>query len=313
MGDLKERMKALEAEMADLRIQMWAHETGSQDPHDPQSDNKNSNPDSLMSFTIVKTPVPTRRNSTSTWTLEGQEVEDQVGPLSVSDSIDTLGRTAQPIDDGNFFPAGGCSSDTPREIILSDHAQRQVVGPETNLTSDNSDSPLNTSNPHPELSISIAFLHKAIIGCRKLGSKFVRSILHREPPQGQVTEWPDCLFAADYTEWRWTPFLISGDAAELVSTNILKGDIELICMKNQDFAEMISSKVPMFEEPSRLLDTSVLLTELQPDFSSPEAWGYRVLAWKVHGLENAFYMDRQGHPIPGPLCLLPWQMTECED
>ncbi|KAM0554846.1 hypothetical protein ACHAPJ_006581 [Fusarium lateritium] len=314
MGDLKERMKALEAEMGDLRIQMWSQETGPQDPHNPQSDDKISNPDSLVSFTIAKTPVPTRRNSISTGTLlEGQDLEDQVDLLSVPDSTDTLGRTVQSIDDGNVFPPGESSNDANRGNVSLDYESHQVLNPETNLISDSPNSHLSTINPHPKLSISIAFLHKAIVGCRKPGSKFLRSLLRREPLQVQTLQWPDCLLAADYTEWRWVPFLVSGDAAELVSTNISKGDIELICMKNQDFTDMISSKVPMFEEPSRLLDASMLLTELQPDFSSPEAWGYRVLAWKVHGLEHAFYMDRQGHPIPGPLCLLPWQMTECED
>ncbi|KAF4960813.1 hypothetical protein FSARC_10365 [Fusarium sarcochroum] len=314
MSDLKDRMKALEAEMADLRIQMWAQEADCQHPQHSLPENKHSNPDSLISFTIAGTPMLTRRNSVSTQTLlESQDAGDQLGPASMPDSINTLDRTAQPINDVNILSGGESPNNNTCNNVLADSEQHQVVNPGVSLASDNFDSPPNASNPHPKLSISIAFLHKAIVDCRKPGSKFVRSVLHREPLNAQASEWPGGRFAEQYTEWRWIPFLVSGDAAELVSTNISQGDIELICMKDKAFTEMINDKTSMFEEPSRLLDVSVLLEELQPDFSPAEAWGYRVLAWKIHGIEDAFYMDRQGHPIPGPLCLLPWQMTPCED
>jgi hypothetical protein len=174
-------------------------------------------------------------------------------------------------------------------------------------------SPLNTANPHPTLSIAIEFLHKAIIDCRKPGGHFERSILHRERIDIPKVTDPDSVLNGVYTDWAWIPFLVSGAAAELVPTNISEGDIELICIKNKTFVAMIENNKNMFEYPSILLEPSYLVDELAPDFSEPEACGLRVLAWKVHGREESCYLDRAGHPVLGPLGLLPWQMIQIKD
>ncbi|KAF5638000.1 hypothetical protein F52700_4703 [Fusarium sp. NRRL 52700] len=158
-------------------------------------------------------------------------------------------------------------------------------------------SPLNIANPHPTLSVSTEFLQKAILDSRNPGSPFIRSFLHRELVDSKGDE---------YTAWKWIPFLVFGAAAELVPTNIDKGDIEVICMRDTQFTNMIQNNKNMFEEPGHLAAKSVLQEELKPVFNGPESWGFRVLAWRPHSSEKTVYMDREGHPIPGKAGALPW-------
>jgi hypothetical protein len=163
------------------------------------------------------------------------------------------------------------------------------------------DSPLNITNPHPTLSISTKFLQKAILDSRQRGSPYLRSFLHRKPVDGK---------AGEHTKWKWIPFLVFGAATELVATNIAEGDIEMICMKDTHFTTMIQKKKDMFEDPGSLGANSALLDELKPAFNGPEAWGFRVLVWRVHSSEKTVYMDREGHPVPGEAGTLPFDGPE---
>ncbi|KAF5712614.1 hypothetical protein FMUND_8361 [Fusarium mundagurra] len=168
-------------------------------------------------------------------------------------------------------------------------------------TATDPNSPLNITNPHPTLSISTEFLQMAILDSRKPGSPFLRSFLHREPVDGK---------AGECTEWKWIPFLVFGAAAELVSTNITEGDIEMICMKDTRFTTMIQNNKDMFEEPGSLGVKSALHEELKPAFNGPESWGFRVLVWRPHSPEKAVYMDREGHHVPGKAGTLPFDEAE---
>ncbi|KAM0354928.1 hypothetical protein ACHAPU_000767 [Fusarium lateritium] len=286
---VKSRMEDLDAEMTNLRIQLWALDV------DPEELPIEDVPESLSSSTPMDTPVSSPENSIvglSDGTIAGGENE----PTSINSedvvSTVTLGRT---VHSEHFESA--------RSMLSEDNDE--VTELQGNTCINDLKSPHNTSNPHPTLSISIEFLHKAIIDSRKPGNRFERSILHRERIDTPELSDPDSVLNGVYTDWTWIPFLITGISADLVPTNISEGDIEVICTKNTAFVKMIEDDETMFENPKILLEPSVLVGELQPNFEVPEACGLRVLAWRVHGPEKCHYMDREGHPIPGPLGLLP--------
>jgi hypothetical protein len=84
-------------------------------------------------------------------------------------------------------------------------------------------------------------------------------------------------------------------------------------MKDTHFTSMIQNNKKMFEEPGNLTAKSVLHDELKPVFKDPEALGFRVLVWRLHTSKKTFYMDREGHPIPGPAGTLPWDEVEAKN
>ncbi|KAF4998662.1 hypothetical protein FGRMN_2988 [Fusarium graminum] len=305
--NMKSRMEELDAEMTNLRIQIWVLDVDSEELHIENA------PDSLSSSPPTDTPVSTHENSVATLS-DGPIVGDEHEATSIDNEDDvstvTFGRT---IHSEHFESAQSMVSSSPDEsssdgptnpLPISDD-NLQVAEVQDNSSVNDPKSPYNTSNPHPTLSISIEFLHKAIIDSRKPGNRFERSILHRERIDTPELSDTDSVLKGVYIDWIWIPFLISGKAADLVPSNISEGDIELICIKNTSFVKMIEKDETMFENPKVLLAPSVLVDELQPNFEVPEACGLRVLAWRVHGSGEICYMDREGHPIPGPLGLLP--------
>ncbi|KAF5667240.1 hypothetical protein FHETE_5943 [Fusarium heterosporum] len=311
---MKSRMEELDAEMTNLRIQIWAFDV------DPEPHIENA-PESLSSWTPMDTPVSSRENSIVT--LSNRNIAgDEHESISINNQDDmstvAFGRT---IHSEHFesarsmvssLPNGNFSNDPTNPLPISDD-NLQVAEVQDNAGVNNPESPYNTSNPHPTLSISIEFLHKAIIDSRKPGNRFERSLLYRERIDTPEFCNPDSVLNGVYTDWTWIPFLISGNAADLVPTNISEGDIELICIKNTTFVEMIENNETMFENPKILLEPSVLVDQLRPNFEVPEAYGLRVMAWRVHGSDESCYMDREGHPIPGPFGLLPQQMMQIKD
>ncbi|KAJ0132580.1 hypothetical protein HZ326_24344 [Fusarium oxysporum f. sp. albedinis] len=215
--------------------------------------------------------------------------------------------------DGTGMSEDGCEDEETIRGSTTCKGKEKEVSENNNATDPNS--PLNVTNPHPTLSISTKFLQKAIFDSRKPGTPFVRSIIHRDRVDGkEITfKWPESVFGCDYTEWKWIPFLVFGPAAQLVSTNIAEGDIEIICMKDTHFTSMIQNNKDMFEEPGSVAAKSVLHDELKPVFNGPESWGFRVLVWRLHSSKKTFYMDREGHPIPGRAGTLPWDEAEAKN
>ncbi|KAM0233537.1 hypothetical protein ACHAP5_010413 [Fusarium lateritium] len=301
--------------MSDLRINMWAHEVA---PGKPELASK---PSSVSFYTLMEAPVSIHGNTVIALSDRPFE-DDQPDSATIEDdkteSTATLGRTFQEdleVARSSVRPASSNDdfTDAKTNLLSTSGDKAEVPESQDNSVVNDPASPLITENPHPTLSVAIELLHKAIIDCRKPGGHFERSILHRERIDIPEVADPDSVLNGVYTEWTWIPFLVLEAAAELVPTNICEGDIELICIKNKTFVAMIENNKNMFEYPSNLLEPSYVVDKFAPDFSEPEARGLRVLAWKVHGPEECCYMDRAGHPVPGPLGLLPWQMIQIKD
>ncbi|KAF4953512.1 hypothetical protein FGADI_5846 [Fusarium gaditjirri] len=330
---MQARLKELETEKSVLE---WALEASLHEK-DVNSDDEHSKSGSLSTYTMADYPASD---------AEGHAAPAQVhlaGSVADTESSASLHSTKQSVYSNASTMANIQFSPTMQahQIIHSDPASYRYDG--TGMSEDgwedeetirgstigkgkgkevskislatDPNSPLNITNPHPTLSISTKFLQKAIFDSRKPGTPFIRSILHRNRVDGKeiAFKWPESVFSGEYTEWKWVPFLVFGPAAQLVSTNIAEGDIEIICMKDTHFTNMIQNNENMFEEPSNLAAKSVLHDELKPVFTDPEAWGFRVLAWRLHSSKKTFYMDREGHPIPGKAGTLPWDEAEIKE
>ncbi|KAF5649097.1 uncharacterized protein FTJAE_1093 [Fusarium tjaetaba] len=304
--EMQNRLKELETEKSVLE---WALEASLHEK-DVDTDNEDNKSETLSTYTMADLPA------------SDPQVDEPLvhvypdGPISDSESsislhsTDSLASTMARIkftatmpvhqvvqsDPASYrYDGTGMSEDgrEDEETICGsttgiEKEKEKEASEDTSATDPNS--PFNITNPHPTLSISTKFLQKAIFHSRQAGSPFLRSFLHRKPVDGK---------AGEYTEWKWIPFLVFGAAAELVAVNIGEGDIEVICMKDTRFTTMIQKNKNMFEEPGSLGAKSALLDEFKPAFNGPEAWGFRVLVWRVHSSEKTVYMDRHGHPVPG--------------
>ncbi|KAL9572325.1 hypothetical protein ACKAV7_003526 [Fusarium commune] len=79
------------------------------------------------------------------------------------------------------------------------------------------------------------------------------------------------LEADMFHDWEWLRFLKRRDA--------LDGDIEVLCIRNQEVCGMIhNSRDPFFEDRAALWP-SIVFERLKPDFREIERAGFRVLAW----------------------------------
>ncbi|KAF4445464.1 hypothetical protein F53441_10806 [Fusarium austroafricanum] len=312
---VKARIAELEAELSNLRVSQWASVVDDMETLETVSDAELTNTESISQFSMLERPTinledlfPGRR--TQATQAESTPVNDPNTEHSVKFRDDESVHSN--ITETAHYPADDASpEDELRESQAGPAEENQGwVVVEAN-------SPKNTDNPHPTLSISIEFLHMAIINSRNPRSCFVRSILRRERIDNDQSIFyqPETLFLNGvYTDWKWIPFLISGDAGGIAVTNIREGDIELICIRDSIFTRLIQQGGTMFEKPERLAKRSFLLENLKLDFKGPESEGFRVLVWRVHhGFETTFYMDREGHPIPGVLGRLPWQATRPGD
>ncbi|KAF5595018.1 hypothetical protein FPCIR_4642 [Fusarium pseudocircinatum] len=298
---MQARLKELETEKSVLE---WALEASLHEK-DVDTDNEDNESDTLSTYTLAELPAS-----------DPQADEPLVhvypdGPISDSESSISLHSTES---DASTMARIKFTPTMPvHQIVQSDPASYRYNGTgmsedgyedeetirgstvgvekekeaseDTSATDPNS--PPNITNPHPTLSISTEFLQKAILHSRQIGSPFLRSFLHRKP--------------------------VENKAAELVATNIAEGDIEMICMKETRFTTMIQKNKAMFEEPGSLVAKSALLDELKPAFNGPEAWGFRVLVWRLHSSEKTVYMDREGHPVPGKAGTLPFDGAETKN
>ncbi|KAF4420372.1 hypothetical protein FACUT_11192 [Fusarium acutatum] len=319
--EMQARLKELETEKSILE---WALEASLHEK-DAETDEEDSKSESLSTYTMADYPA------------SDPQVDEPLvhvypdGPISDTESSISLHNTesvcseastmarikftptmqvhkAVQLDPASYCYDGTGMSEDGWEDEETVRGSTVGIGKEKEASEDTSatdpNSPLNITNPHPTLSISTEFLQKAILDSRKPGSPFLRSFLHRKHVDGK---------AGEYTEWKWIPFLVFGAAAELVSTNVAEGDIELICMKDTQFTNMIQNNKDMFEEPGSLGAKSALLDELKPAFNGPESWGFRVLVWRLHSSEKTVYVDREGHLIPGKAGTLPFDEAETKN
>ncbi|RBR19884.1 hypothetical protein FVER53590_12190 [Fusarium verticillioides] len=317
--EIQARLKELETEKSVLE---WALEASLHEK-DVDTDNEDNKSETLSTYTMADLPA------------SNPQVDEPLvhvypdGPISDSESsislhsTDSVASTMAHIkftptmsahqtvqsDPASYrYDGTGMSEDGYEDeetirgstIGIEKEKEKEKENPEDTTATD-PNSPLNITNPHPTLSISTKFLQKAILNSRQRGSPYLRSFLHRKPVDGK---------AGECTEWKWIPFLVFGAAAEIVATNIAEGDIEMICMKDTRFTTMIQKNKDMFEDPGSLGAKSALLEELKPAFNRPEAWGFRVLVWRVHSSEKTVYMDRKGYPVPGEAGTLPFDGPE---
>ncbi|KAF5252923.1 hypothetical protein FANTH_2248 [Fusarium anthophilum] len=318
--EMQARLKELETEKSVLE---WALEASLHEK-DVDTDDEDNKSNSLSTYTMTKYPASEHAGDDAlVYVYPKDPISDTESSISLhseqsvcSDTC-TMARIkftptmqvhkAVQSDPASYrYDGSGISEDgwEDEETIRGSTiniGKAEEAEEETNATDPKS--PLNITNPHPTLSISTEFLQKAIFDSRKPGSQFARSILHREPVDGK---------AGEYAEWKWVPFLVFGAAAQLVPNNIAEGDIEMICIKDTQFANMIQNK-DMFEEPGSLTAKSGLHEELKPAFNGPESWGFRVLVWRLHSSEKTVYMDREGHSIPGKAGTLPWDEADAKN
>ncbi|CAJ0547038.1 Ff.00g016650.m01.CDS01 [Fusarium sp. VM40] len=305
MDEMNERMKELEAEMSDLRISIWARGVAAGKPESA------TKPASVSSYTMMEAPVSDHGNtviSLSDQPIEQDQHESATTKDDGPESTVTLGRTAQLENSEiaqpsvSLAPSNNNSRDSKTNILSNSDDRTEVPESQDNSIVNDPTSPFNTTNPHPTLCININVNGNAIRHWDTPGSRFERSILHRERIDTPEVADPDSVLNGVYTDWSWIPFIVSGAAADLVPTNICEGDIELICPKNDLFVALIEdtmkrNTVKMFDYASTPTEPSYLHYKFAPGFSEPEAYGLRVLAWKVHGPEGCYYMSRAGHRI----------------
>ncbi|KAF5687745.1 hypothetical protein FCIRC_2184 [Fusarium circinatum] len=312
--EMQARLKELETEKSVLE---WALEASLHEK-DVDTDDEDNKSNSLSTYTMTKYPASEHAGDDAlVHVYPTDPISDTESSISlhseksVCSNASTMARIkftptfhvhkavqsdpASYLYDGTGMSEDGWEDEETIRGSTINIGKAEEAEEDTNATDPKS--PLNITNPHPTLSISTEFLQKAIFDSRKPGSHFIRSLLHREPVDGKEDE---------YTEWKWVPFLVFGAAAELVPTNIAEGDIEMICIKDTQFTQMIQKNKDMFEEPGSLAAKSVLHEELKPVFNGPESWGFRVLVWRLHSSKKTVYMDREGHSIPGKAGTLPW-------
>ncbi|KAG4261863.1 hypothetical protein FPRO03_11331 [Fusarium proliferatum] len=160
-----------------------------------------------------------------------------------------------------------------------------------NLLQETLEDTSETANPHPSLSIKTEIAREAIYiyEIMKEGAiddiwnskscLLTRMLIHDNaaPPSGRLC-------------WRC---YVSYDP-EGVET----GDVVVLFMPDRDFVKMIEQGEVVFDQPTDPKPISVLSRAVDPDFNGPEQrLDGRVLAWKVFGLGNWDWMDRQGRPI----------------
>ena len=94
------------------------------------------------------------------------------------------------------------------------------------------------------------------------------------------------------------------------------GDIEVITVSNDKFVQLMSLvdgdemlMMTIWETPDASRHVSPHLELMKPNFGLVEEIGERVIAWRVHGLDVSYYMDRLGYRIPGMV----WPLEELSE
>ncbi|KAF5596058.1 uncharacterized protein FSUBG_8968 [Fusarium subglutinans] len=169
-----------------------------------------------------------------------------------------------------------------------------------------------TVNPHPKLSIAHDLVEFV------LSRKVATSHLFRRHPIPSNTApqpFPLNMFMGKWTSW--TAFTLSRCKEVQPGTRqccqLMKpGDIEVITVANDKFVQLMSLltgdellMMSAWEMPDASRHVSPHLEIMKPNFALVEERGERVIAWRVHGLDTSYYMDRLGYRIPDMVWPLP--------
>ncbi|KAF5613021.1 fluconazole resistance protein, partial [Fusarium sp. NRRL 25303] len=129
------------------------------------------------------------------------------------------------------------------------------------------------ANPHPNLSIKHSILTDSILDANRGIRNAACSLYLRRECKPQYIYSFNELEGGMFYDWQWLQFLQPGD--------VLAGDIEVLCIRNQMICDMIDNREdPIFEDRAALWP-SVVFERLKPDFREIERSGFRVLAWRL--------------------------------
>ncbi|KAF9768929.1 hypothetical protein IL306_013721 [Fusarium sp. DS 682] len=153
-------------------------------------------------------------------------------------------------------------------------------------------------NPHPFLSIKHSVLTDLILDSNQRIRNNICSVFLRRAVRREHRYDYNELNSDHFHGWYWLSTHEPGDT--------LAGDIEVLCLPNQEVVDIIQRGIPIFEDRSWQLFSSGHLDYFKPDFGYFEAAGYRVLAWRVCDMDGIvpLWMDRRGFwiskvPVPG--------------
>ncbi|KAF5581424.1 hypothetical protein FPANT_8945 [Fusarium pseudoanthophilum] len=149
------------------------------------------------------------------------------------------------------------------------------------------------ANPHPSLSIKHSilrdFIHDADRNIRNVSC----SLYLRRECKAMYTYNFNELDAEMFYGWQWLRSLQPGD--------VLSGDIEVLCLRNQMVLDMIDNREDRIFEDRAALWPSIVFSRLKPDFGKIERAGFRVLAWRLCKVDGVvpLWLDRHGFWISG--------------
>ncbi|KAF5704912.1 hypothetical protein FMUND_12326 [Fusarium mundagurra] len=149
------------------------------------------------------------------------------------------------------------------------------------------------ANPHPSLSIKHSILRDLIHDANHSIRSGVCNLHLRRECKPMYTYNFNELEADMFYDWRWLRSLQPGD--------VLAGDIEVLCIRNQMICDMIDNREdPIFEDRAALWP-SIVFERLKPDFREIERAGFRVLAWRLCKVDGVvpLWLDRHGFWISG--------------
>ncbi|KAG5771739.1 hypothetical protein H9Q72_001808 [Fusarium xylarioides] len=149
------------------------------------------------------------------------------------------------------------------------------------------------ANPHPSLSIKHSILKDFILDANRSIRNVACSLYLRRECKSMYTYNFNELEADMFYDWRWLRSLQLGD--------VLAGDIEVLCIRNQMIWDMIDNREdPIFENRAALWP-SIVFERLKPDFREIERAGFRVLAWRLCKVDGVvpLWLDRRGFWISG--------------
>ncbi|KAI7760851.1 hypothetical protein LZL87_008063 [Fusarium oxysporum] len=180
------------------------------------------------------------------------------------------------------------------EIIMSHHLRRQE-NPDIAGTIPKLDPKLHACRikaNHPYLSIKHFILTDLILDANCDISNVCSLFFRRECKPRYRYNFNE-LEADMFHDWQWLRFLKRRDA--------LAGDIEVLCIRNQEVCGMIhNSRDPFFEDRAALWP-SIVFERLKPDFREIERAGFRVLAWRLCSVDGVMplWLDQHGFWIAG--------------
>ncbi|KAF5966879.1 hypothetical protein FBULB1_11454 [Fusarium bulbicola] len=149
------------------------------------------------------------------------------------------------------------------------------------------------ANPHPNLSIKHSVLKDFILDANRSIRNVACTLYLRRECKVQYTYNFNELEADMFYNWRWVRSLKPGD--------VLAGDIEVLCVRNQMICDMIDNREdPIFEDRAALWP-SIVFERLKPDFCEIERASFRVLAWRLCKVDGVvpLWLDRHGFWISG--------------